>query len=294
MVATDAPPGAQLLFRLRSSDGREATVTLKVQEDKTYAHTRFYVAYPTVRYLTWTGTAEYVKQPGTHSQAWPLRPWYPQTRVGECIKDPVPAKGHHWVLCTDTLTMPDGSELTLSSSVVDPDIHSPPPPPPLSPPAPLVQAIQAYCIPCGVGSGAGCYAKVASAAPGSRIRFRLTSTEGVSGVQVIQLEPDTTWGGAFYALTNPNTLHTNFTGTVEYVDTPGTKWDVATWDPRAEQIHWSIRELGNGLCEYRYDLKVPIDPAGKQVVAMSYYPQRKCLPLAWVHKFFQDHLSIFR
>ena len=288
-VVTNAAPDAHLLFRLRSSAAGKATVTLTVQEDKTYAYARFYLPFPTERQLRLTGTVEYLNQPG---QVWSVLTEYPQTQPGKCTKDLVPAEGHRWLRCAATLTMPDGNELTLTYVVVDPDIQPPPPPPPPPPPAPPVQAIKAYCIPSWVGSGAGCYAKVASAAPGSRIRFRLTSTEGVSGVTDVQLKPDSTWGGAFYALPIPSVRHTNFTGTVEYVDVPGPKWSVATWDPRAEQVRWNIRELDNGLCEYLYDLKVPIDPDGKQVVRMSYYPQRKCLPLAWLHKFFHDH-SIF-
>ncbi|KAK2080147.1 hypothetical protein QBZ16_002543 [Prototheca wickerhamii] len=107
-----------------------------------------------------------------------------------------------------------------------------------------------------VGGGPGCFAKVASAAPGSRILFRLTSTvAGKFGVKVLQLEPTLTWGGAFYTVTGSDPPDTNFTGTVEYVNMPGTKWDVTAYDPRTEYVNWNLKELKSGLCEYQSDIK---------------------------------------
>ena len=118
LVVENAVPGSTLFMRLHSTVDGDAWATIKIDADKTYAYRRFYMIGTIDRQPNFTGTIEYTDQ---RAVTWPVMTTYPRTRLGECVKESVPVKGHHWLRCAYSLTMPDGETLALEYYKVDPE-----------------------------------------------------------------------------------------------------------------------------------------------------------------------------
>ena len=144
-------------------------------------------------------------------------------------------------------------------------VHSPPPTPrnPLPP-------ISAYCLPFTDEGGTGCLLKVAEAARGASVLFRLTSTAAEHARVVVKLNSTDTYASQRYYLPDSKERQAYLSGTVEYEGRPKQMWHVTAQDPLTRVAYW-VREPVRRGGKFWFKVVTQTHLRDQGVITLYYY-----------------------